>query len=269
MNKLRSLRYAGLARHSAPKRVEYGALSTDWQAKRGLELLGVLNIRPGHRVLDLGCASGELTNKLAAFVGARGRVVGIDPNRERIASARRRFGDAVNLTFVEGTIDCVVDFERFDRVFSNFVMNWISDHAHGLDKIFQSIKSTGRLGFLLARSPPIVLQRLSNLMAGKPVDLNAVMNWHFQSGSDWASLCQEAGFCNVRIDEYVAYNQHPSLEHMVHWWNATTSKRFSAYLKEWKQETDFYRHVAAELGIDLEGPVKFPENIIRVVAEKR
>ncbi len=41
-------------------------------------------IRPGDRVLDLGCAPGGWLQPLAQFVGKQGRIVGVDPEPVRI-----------------------------------------------------------------------------------------------------------------------------------------------------------------------------------------
>lgn len=45
-------------------------------------------IGPGMRVLDLGCAFGELTRKVARMVGPDGEVVGIDRNQAYLEQAR-------------------------------------------------------------------------------------------------------------------------------------------------------------------------------------
>jgi len=46
-------------------------------------------IRPGWRVLEVGCGSGPLTRDVASLVGPRGHVTGLDPSRTFIAAARR------------------------------------------------------------------------------------------------------------------------------------------------------------------------------------
>jgi len=49
-----------------------------------------LRLRPGMRVLDLGCGTGEDSRRLAEIVGPAGGVVGIDASEAMIAVARRR-----------------------------------------------------------------------------------------------------------------------------------------------------------------------------------
>ena len=45
-------------------------------------------LRPGMRVLDLGCGPGSITLDLAEIVGPAGEVVGVDFSEEAVAAAR-------------------------------------------------------------------------------------------------------------------------------------------------------------------------------------
>ena len=53
----------------------------------------LLRLRPGDRVLDVGCGTGDDTRSLAGFVGWSGRVTGIDSNPAAIETARKRADD--------------------------------------------------------------------------------------------------------------------------------------------------------------------------------
>jgi SAM-dependent methyltransferase len=50
--------------------------------------IGSLNLRPGMRVLDAGCGTGEALPELAKLVAPQGRVVGIDLSAAHVAAAR-------------------------------------------------------------------------------------------------------------------------------------------------------------------------------------
>ena len=46
----------------------------------------------GDVILDLGCGTGELSAYLAELVGAEGKVIAVDPDKERIQLARQSHG---------------------------------------------------------------------------------------------------------------------------------------------------------------------------------
>jgi SAM-dependent methyltransferase len=51
---------------------------------------GLMEISPGHEVLDVGCGPGTDTIMLAALTGPTGRVVGVDHDADMIAEADSR-----------------------------------------------------------------------------------------------------------------------------------------------------------------------------------
>ena len=52
--------------------------------------------RAGDAILDLGCGTGELSAYLADLVGPDGKVVAVDPDKERILLAQQSFGEVKN-----------------------------------------------------------------------------------------------------------------------------------------------------------------------------
>lgn len=53
-------------------------------------LLLEAGLKPGMRVLDIGCGTGDVSLLAADLVGPRGAVVGIDRSAEAVAAARDR-----------------------------------------------------------------------------------------------------------------------------------------------------------------------------------
>jgi ubiquinone/menaquinone biosynthesis C-methylase UbiE len=84
----------------------------------------MLHLRPGHRVLDVGCGPALDAADLAARIGPRGELVGVDASTAMIAAARQRgagldtptrfeIGSAYDLPFE----DALVDACRAERLF--------------------------------------------------------------------------------------------------------------------------------------------------------
>jgi ubiquinone/menaquinone biosynthesis C-methylase UbiE len=87
-------------------------------------LLRGAGIRPGMRVLDLGCGAGDVSFLAAELVGVSGTVVGIDRGREAIAVARRRALAAGlrNVHFEEAAVGAFSGIEPFDMVVGRYVL---------------------------------------------------------------------------------------------------------------------------------------------------
>ena len=82
----------------------------------------LMNLRPGERVLDLGCGSGWATRLLARLVGEGpegfGQVVGLDVSDEMIRQAREASKDFENIFYVWGSAQQIPWEENFfDKVF--------------------------------------------------------------------------------------------------------------------------------------------------------
>src|SRR5690349_1880804 len=73
----------------------YDALSEP-QFAHGTELLRLLEVQNGDRVLDVGCGTGRLAIATLERVGSQGRVVGIDPAKGRIDFARKHVGSRLD-----------------------------------------------------------------------------------------------------------------------------------------------------------------------------
>jgi ubiquinone/menaquinone biosynthesis C-methylase UbiE len=76
-----------------------------------------MNLRPGERVLDLGCGSGWATRLLARLVGEGpdgfGQVVGLDVADEMIREARTASKDFDNVLYVWGSAQQIPWEENF------------------------------------------------------------------------------------------------------------------------------------------------------------
>ena len=101
----------------------------------------------GDAILDLGCGTGELSSYLAELVGPEGKVVAVDPDKERILLAQQSYGEVKNLSFVEGSASNFpgIGSESYDIIFSNYVIHWIPDKQEVFKNTFTSLKHGGKI----------------------------------------------------------------------------------------------------------------------------
>ena len=102
-------------------------------------------LAPGSRVLEVGSGTGKLTELLVA----RGlRVDAVEPGPNMIAAARRRLGDAGEVTFHVGRFeDLDLPQHAFDGVFSATAFHWV-DPDIGWAKAASHLKPGGLLALL-------------------------------------------------------------------------------------------------------------------------
>jgi 2-polyprenyl-3-methyl-5-hydroxy-6-metoxy-1,4-benzoquinol methylase len=89
-------------------------------------------IRPGERVLDIGCGYGAVAHSIAERSGAH--VVGIDLEASNIAAARKMFPHP-RLTFLHGEAPRDLLEERFDVVVASNVLEHIEDRQAFLGEV--------------------------------------------------------------------------------------------------------------------------------------
>ena len=88
-------------------------------------------IRPGMRVLDLGCGAGDAAFVAADLVGPGGSVVGVDRSPDALARARLRAGQRglTQVQFIEGDINDPAPGGPFDAIVERVVLLWVPDPA--------------------------------------------------------------------------------------------------------------------------------------------
>lgn len=87
-------------------------------------------LRPGDRVLDIGCGPGSITLDLARRVGPEGSVVGIDAAAPAVDAARaaaRERGDVRTRFEVADAHDPSVELDAFDVVHAHQVLQHVTD----------------------------------------------------------------------------------------------------------------------------------------------
>ncbi|QSJ19486.1 methyltransferase domain-containing protein [Nostoc sp. UHCC 0702] len=159
-----------------------------WQY--GEDLLKLLNPKPGESILDLGCGTGQLTEKIA-LAGAE--VMGIDNAPAMIEKARQNYP---HLRFE------VADARNFhlkqplDAVFSNAALHWVKQADAAIASIHQALKSRGRFvaEFGGKGNVQAIVKALHTALTEINFPAESLNPWYFPSIGEYASLLEQQGF---------------------------------------------------------------------------
>ena len=129
------------------RQVERTYMTPDIVEQRRLTV-EALDLQPGEDVLDIGAGPGFLACEMAAVVGERGSVQGIDPSASMltIAGERERAPGSAPVEFREG--DALVlpfDDDSFDAGVSTQVYEYIVDMPAALTEARRVLRPGGRL----------------------------------------------------------------------------------------------------------------------------
>ncbi len=153
-----------------------------------------MDLRPGERVLDLGCGAGWATRILARFVAdgpqGFGQVVGLDISDEMVRRARAASRDFENILYVWSSAQNIAWEENyFDTVLSIESFYYYPDQDRALAELFRVMAPHGRLFILinLYKDNPYSLRWVDELQV--PV--------HVRSEAEYIELLKAHAFEDV------------------------------------------------------------------------
>ncbi|HEV2270710.1 MAG TPA: class I SAM-dependent methyltransferase [Steroidobacteraceae bacterium] len=103
-----------------------------------------LELRDGMRLLDAGCGTGEVLQRLRNAAGPRAEVVGLDLSAAHVRAARDRVDDSV--TVLQGDLLAPpLPPASFDLVWSANTINHLRDPIAGLRRLTSLLRPRGRI----------------------------------------------------------------------------------------------------------------------------
>lgn len=139
-------------------------------------------LRPGLRVLDVGCGSGAITADAADAVGPDGLVIGTDINDALLKQGSARCHDKPQLHFVRSDVFTLPFTQAFDVVTAARVLQWLANPERALSAMCRAARPGGMVVVLdydhqqiqWTPAPPASMQRF----------YAAFLAWRAEAGFD-------------------------------------------------------------------------------------
>jgi demethylmenaquinone methyltransferase/2-methoxy-6-polyprenyl-1,4-benzoquinol methylase len=188
--------------YDAMNRVMTAGLDLRWR-----RLTAEAVVRPGDRVLDACCGTGDLA--VAARKAGAAEITGLDFSPRMLARARRKLPEA---TWVEGDLlDRALESGSFDSATVGFGVRNVADLDRALTELRRMLVPDGRLAILEITTPRGPLAPFYRLwfdrivpLLGRALKQGAAYSYlpasvrRFPHADDLARLMREAGFTEVR-----------------------------------------------------------------------
>jgi len=158
---------------------------------------GVIEIKEGQTVVDLGSGAGNDVFVARSFVGDTGKVIGIDFTNEMIDKANRNKAKLgyTNIEFKLGEIEKMpLEDNTTDIVLSNCVLNLVPNKQNAFNEIFRILKPGAKFSIsdiVLKGEMPDKLKEVAELYAG-------CVSGAMQE-EDYLDVIKKAGFQNINV----------------------------------------------------------------------
>ncbi|EON61708.1 hypothetical protein W97_00924 [Coniosporium apollinis CBS 100218] len=161
--------------------------------------LVMANLREGETVIDLGSGAGFDVFQAAKKVGAAGKAIGVDMNKDMLARANRNKETvgAANVAFIESPITKIdLPASTADCIISNCVINLVPENEKhvAFEEMFRLLKPGGRVAIsdiLAKKALPDALKKDVALYVGCISGAS--------QAADYERYLREAGFKGVAI----------------------------------------------------------------------
>lgn len=140
----------------------YDLISAEWPVYRAgrVAAIDLLGLRPGHRVLDIGCGTGLNFDCLQRRIGPSGSIVAVDASAQMLHQARRRADSEgwTNVRLIEGDATALdaraLDAgDGFDAVIVTYALSLMPGWRRALATMIAVTQPGGRVAVVDMQKP--------------------------------------------------------------------------------------------------------------------
>ncbi len=169
-------------------------------------------LKPGERILDVGCGCGATTLKLAKLLAPGGDITALDVSTVMLAIAREKTKSAaVPIKIINADAETYeLDSASFDVMFSQFGLMFFANPVAAFVNFHRALKPNGRIAFVCWRGPELnpwyitpfeaVRHYMPEMEAPNP-DAPA-SPFSFESREKVEKMLSDAGFVDVQLESF-------------------------------------------------------------------
>jgi trans-aconitate 2-methyltransferase len=166
-------------------------------ARWGGTVVERLVLRGDERVLDAGCGSGRVTERLLERL-PRGHVVALDGSPQMIVEARQRLAPSADrVEFVVADLTQALSIAPVDAILSTATFHWIADHDALLRHLAAVLRPGGQLVAQCGGAG--CLMSIVRIIDDLDPDGRLWRPWHFATAEATARRLEAAGFVDARV----------------------------------------------------------------------
>ncbi|HJG32149.1 MAG TPA: demethylmenaquinone methyltransferase [Jeotgalicoccus aerolatus] len=182
---------------------------TIWRNRTNKEIF----VKPGQKVLDLCCGTGDWTIQLAENQEAE--ITGLDFSENMLKVAAGKTAQFNNITLTQGdATDLPYDDNTFDIVTIGFGLRNLPDYLSGIKEFYRVLKPGGQLVILETSNPEsklmnfgfkIYFGKIMPFLGEKIAGSGQEYTWLFESTSKFLSkeelktMMQQNGYINIKV----------------------------------------------------------------------
>jgi trans-aconitate 2-methyltransferase len=180
------------------------------------DLAALVELRPGMRIVDLGCGTGELTAQLHQKLQAR-ETIGIDSSAAMLARAP----EAPGLRFEGGDIGEFSPQDRFDLVFSNAALHWVPDHARLFRRLTAALVPGGQIAVQMPMTDTLITHLTAYELARSPEFRRLLGGYHRRAplpeAQQYAAWLHQLGYVRQHVRVVVYSHLLDTREDVMEW----------------------------------------------------